>query len=33
HQKAIENGASIIRVHDSLEHTQLLALHSAYKAL
>lgn len=33
HQKAIENGASIIRVHDSLEHVQLLALHSAYKAL
>ena len=33
HQKAIENGASIIRVHDSLEHAQLLALHSAYKAL
>lgn len=33
HQKAIENGASIIRAHDSLEHAQLIALHNAYKAL
>lgn len=33
HLKAIENGSSIIRVHDSFEHAQLLALHSAYKAL
>lgn len=33
HQKALENGASIIRVHDSFEHAQLLGLYNAYKAL
>lgn len=33
HQKAVENGASIIRTHDTYEHAQLLALFAAYKAL
>lgn len=33
HQKAVQNGASIIRVHDTFEHAQLLGLYNAYKAL
>lgn len=33
HQKAIENGASIIRTHDPKEHIQMLKLHNAYKDL
>ncbi|MCR8695724.1 MULTISPECIES: dihydropteroate synthase [Campylobacter] len=33
HQKAIENGASIIRTHDPKEHIQMLNLHNAYKDL
>lgn len=33
HQKAIENGAKIIRVHDAYEHAQMIALNNAYKVL
>ena len=31
HQKALENGASIIRVHDVKEHTQMLSVYRALK--
>ena len=33
HQKALENGAKYIRAHDVYEHSQMLALHNAYKCL
>ena len=33
HQKAVENGATIIRTHDPKEHIQMLRLHNAYKDL
>lgn len=33
HQKAIENGATIIRTHDPKEHIQMLNLHNSYKDL
>lgn len=33
HQKAVENGASIIRTHDPKEQIQILRLHSAYRDL
>ncbi|MDY3132589.1 MAG: dihydropteroate synthase, partial [Campylobacter lanienae] len=33
HQKAIENGATIIRTHDPKEHIQMLNLYNSYKDL
>lgn len=33
HQKAVENGASIVRTHDVAEHSQLFALNQAYENL
>jgi len=31
HQKALENGASILRVHDVKEHNQMLSIYKAFK--